>query len=92
MVSMRKLVHYVCPIGADCEIKVVASSREMVHALLYFRFSVAVESAAISKEEFSQCGYPDRCVCFESSEVEHYHRHSVANHRESWMRTPYRRA
>ena len=43
----------------------------MIHALLHFRFSVAVESAVIRTEELSQSGYLDLCVCFESSEVEH---------------------
>ena len=43
-----------------------------MQALLHFRFSVAVESAVIHKEEFFQCGYLDLWVCFESSEVEHF--------------------
>ena len=40
----------------DGKTNVVASSREVIHALMHnFRFSVAVESAVIGKEEFSQC-------------------------------------
>ena len=60
-----------CLLGAYDKTKVVTSSREMNHALLHFRLSVAVESAVIRKEEFPQCGYLDLCVRFESSEVEH---------------------
>ena len=57
--------------GADGKTKVVASSRKVIHALLHFRFSVAVEGAVIRKEELSQCGYLRLSLCFESSEVEH---------------------
>ena len=60
-----------CLLGADGKTKVVASSRKVIHALLNYRFSVAVKSAVIRKEEFFQCGYLHICVCFESSEVEH---------------------
>ena len=42
---------------SDGKTKVVASSRKVIHALLHFHFSVAVKSAVIHKEEFSQCGY-----------------------------------
>ena len=43
-----------------------------MHALLHFRFSVAVERIVVSKEVFSQCGYlAIISLCFESSEVEH---------------------
>ena len=66
-----RLVHEFCLIGADGKTKVVTSSREVIHALLHFRFGVAVESAVIRKEEFSQCGYLDLSFCCESSEVEH---------------------
>ena len=52
--SLCRLVHDFCLLGADGKTKVVASSREVVHAQLHFRFSVAVESAVIRKEEFSQ--------------------------------------
>ena len=45
------------------------SSRKVIHALLHFHFSVAVKSAVIRKEDFSQCAYLH--LCFESSEVEH---------------------
>ena len=69
--SWCRLVHDFCLLGADGKTKVVASSREVIHALLHFRFSVAVESAVIRKEEFSQCGYLHLSLCFESSEVEH---------------------
>ena len=62
-----RLLHDFCLLGADGKTKVVASSREDIHTLLHFRFSVAIESAVIRKEEFSQCGYKiDLCVCFES--------------------------
>ena len=47
--------------------KVVASSREVIHALLRFRFSVAVESAVLSTEVLSVWPHIDLCVCFESS-------------------------
>ena len=66
-----RLVHDFCRLGADGKTKVVASSREVIHTLLHFLFSVAVKSAVICKQEFSQCGYFHLCVCFESSEVEH---------------------
>ena len=66
-----RLVHDFCLLGADCRTKFVASSRKVIHALLHFRFSVAVKSAVIRKEEFSQCGYLHLCHCFELSEVEH---------------------
>ena len=64
-------MHDFCLLGADDKTKVVASSRKVIHTLLHFRFSVAVKSAVILKEEFSQCGYHHLCLCFESSEVEH---------------------
>ena len=69
--SWCRLVHDFCLLGADGKTKVVASSREVIHALLHFHFSVAVKSAVIRKEEFSQRGYLHLCVCFGSSEVEH---------------------
>ena len=69
--SRCRLEHDFCLIGADGKTKVVASSRKVIHVLLHFRFSVAVKSAVIRKEEFSQCGYLHLCLCFESSEVEH---------------------
>ena len=50
-----RLVHDFClleVLGADGKTKVVASSRKVIHALLHFRFSVAVKSAVIRKEEF----------------------------------------
>ena len=65
-----RLVHDFCLLGADGKTKVVASSRKVIHSLLHFHFSVAVKSAVIRKEEFSQCGYQS-CLCFESSDVEH---------------------
>ena len=58
--------------------KVVASYREVIHALLHFRFGVAVERAVLRKKEFSQCGYLDLCVCFESSKFDHYSIYSVS--------------
>ena len=64
-------MHDFCLLGADVKTKVVASSRKVIHALLHFRFSVAVKSAVIREEEFSQCGYLHLCLCFESSEIEH---------------------
>ena len=64
-------VHDFCLLGADGKTKVVASSRKVIHALLHFRFSVAVKSAVIRREECSQCGYLHHSHCFESSEVEH---------------------
>ena len=70
-ISRCRLVHDVCLLGADGKTKVVASSRKVIHALLHFRFSVAVEGAVIRKEELSQCGYLRLSLCFESSEVEH---------------------
>ncbi len=60
-----------CLLGVDGKTKVIASSTKVIQALLHFRFTVAVKSAVIRKEEFSQCGYRHLCVCFESSEVEH---------------------
>ena len=48
-------MYFIIIIGADG--KVVASSGEVIHTLLHFRFSVTVESAVIRKEEFSQCDY-----------------------------------
>ena len=69
--SWCRLVHDFCLLGADGKTKVVASSREVIHTMLHFRFSVAVKSAVIRKEEFSQCGYLQLCVCLETSEVEH---------------------
>ena len=62
-------MHDFCLLGADGKTKGVSSSREVIHALLNFPFSVAVESAVISKEEFSQCGHLDLCVCVESSAI-----------------------
>ena len=67
--SRSRLVHDFCLIGADGKTKVVTCSRKVIHALLHFRFSVAVKSAVVRKEEFSQCGYLHLCLCFESSEV-----------------------
>ena len=64
-------MHDFCFLCADGKTKVVASYRKVIHALLHLRFSVAVESAVIRKEEFSQCGYLRLSLCFESSEVEH---------------------
>ena len=69
--SRCRLVHDFCLLGADGKTKVVTSSREVIHALLHSRFGVAVESAVIRKEEFSQRGYLDLSFCCESSEVEH---------------------
>ena len=66
-----RLVLDFCLFGADGKTKVVTSSREVIHALLHYRFGAAVESAVIRKEEFSQCGYYDLCFCCESSEIEH---------------------
>ena len=66
-----------CLLGADGKTKVVASSRKVIHALLHFHFSVAVKSAVIHKEEFTQYGYLHLCLCFESSEVEHFSMCSV---------------
>ena len=51
--SRCRLVRDFCLLGADGKTKVVASSRKVIHALLYFRFSVAAKSAVIWKEEFS---------------------------------------
>ena len=65
-ISWCRLVHDFRNLGADGKTKVVASSREVIHTLLHFHLSVAVESAVIRKEEFSQCGYLHLCVCFES--------------------------
>ena len=70
-ISWCRLVHDFCLLGADGKTKVVASSREVIHKLLHFRFSVAVKSAVIRKEELLQCGYLHICACFKSSEVEH---------------------
>ena len=70
-ISRCRLVHDFCLLGADGKTKVVASSRKVIHALLHFRFSVAVESAVIRKEEFSQRGYLHLSLCVKSSEVEH---------------------
>ena len=64
-------MHDLSLLGAGGKTKVVTSSREVMHALFYFCFSVAVESAVIGMEELFQYGYLDLCVCFESSEVEH---------------------
>ena len=72
--SRCRLVHDFYLLGADGKTKVairVSSTSEVIHALLHFRFNVAVVSAAIRKDEFSQCGCLDLCVCVESSEVEH---------------------
>ncbi len=66
-----RLVHDFCLLGADGKTKVVASSREVIRALLHARFNTAVKSTVIRKEEFSQRSYLHRCVCFESSEVEY---------------------
>ena len=55
--SLCRLVQDFCILGADGKTKVVASSRKVIHALLPFHFSVAVKSAVIRNEEFSQCGY-----------------------------------
>ena len=77
--SRCRLVHDFCLLGADGKTKVVTSSREVIHALLHFRFSVAAKSAVIRKEKFSPCGYLDLCVCFESSEDEHSSMCSVSH-------------
>ena len=65
------MVHGFCLLGADGKTKVVANSGKVIHSLLHFRFCVAIENAVIGKEEFSQSGYLDPCVCCESSAVEH---------------------
>ena len=48
--------------GVDGKTKVVAGSREVMHALFHFRFSVDIESAVIPNAEFSPCVYLDLCV------------------------------
>ena len=58
--TLCRLVHDFCLLGADGKTKVVARSREVIHTLLHFRFSVAVKSTVIPKEEL-----------YQSSEVEH---------------------
>ena len=47
--SRCRQVHDLCLLGADgkSKTKVVASSRKVIHALLHFHFSVAVESTVI---------------------------------------------
>ena len=69
--SRCRLVHDFCLLGADGKTKVVASFIKVIHALLHFRFSAAVKSTVICKEESPRGGYLHLCVCFESSEVEH---------------------
>ena len=69
--SRCRLVHDFCLLGADGKTTLVASSRNVLQALLHFRFSVSDKSAVIRKEELSQCGCLHLCICFESSEVEH---------------------
>ena len=56
-ISRCRLVHDFRLHGADGKTTVVTSSREVIQVLLHFRFSVAVESAVIGKEDFSQCDY-----------------------------------
>ena len=53
--SRCTLVHDFCLLGADGKTKVVASTRQGIQALLLFRFSVAVKSAVIRREEFTHC-------------------------------------
>ena len=38
-----------CLLGADGKTKVVASSRKVIHALLHFRFSIAVVAQSSAK-------------------------------------------
>ena len=96
--AMQAGVDFCCLCGADGKTNVVASSRKLIHTLLHFRFRVAVKSAVIRKEEFSQCGYLQHCLCFEPSEVEHSsimfctsvgcHRHYILKRREAWQPIP----
>ena len=53
-----RLVHVFCLFFADGKTTFFTVSREVIHAL-HFPFGVAVESAVIRKEEFSQCDYID---------------------------------
>ena len=62
-------MHDFCLLGANGKTKVVASSREVIHTLLHFHFSVAVKNAVIRKVLSVWLSSP---LCFfESSEVAH---------------------
>ena len=77
-IAVPTLSSWVCIVGCgkyDGKTNAVASSREVIHALVNnFRFSDAVESVRSLRQRgvLSVCTYIDLCVCVLSSEVVPY--------------------